>query len=151
MNDGQRTPRWWCDNLNMLRVPSDDLVLANQIRQAFRTHDIAAFGALLSDDVRWGDDDHPRRCRNRSDVLSTFDRLLSSGVDGTITEMVTGAAGILCRLSVTWPENNSRLGERDLYHVYLVTDGRISEIRRYDDRRSAAEAAGVPDGGTSRV
>jgi len=30
-----------------------------------------------------------------------------------------------------------------LFHVYLVRDGRIAEIRRYDDRPSAAEAAGV--------
>ena len=27
--------------------------------------------------------------------------------------------------------------------VYLVTDGRISEIRRYEDRAPAAAAAGV--------
>jgi ketosteroid isomerase-like protein len=127
----------------MPQTASDDRSLADQVRRAFNTHDLDTFGALLSHDVRWGDADHPRGCRNRSDVLATFARLLDSGVDGSITELVTGTDGILCALRVEWPTDDPRAWDRSLYHVYLVRDGRICEIQRYDDRASAAGAAGV--------
>jgi hypothetical protein len=73
---------------------------------------VDAFGALLADDVSWGDDDHPRECRNRSDVVATFTRLVSDGADGDIAELVKGAKGILCSLSVSWPQGMRRPGGR---------------------------------------
>jgi ketosteroid isomerase-like protein len=127
----------------MPQATNDARSLVDQLRQAFSTHDLEAFGALLADDVRWGDDEHPRRCKNRSEVLGTFSRLLSDGVDAEITELLTGTDGILCALSMQWPENNQRPGDRSLYHVYLGSDDHIDEIRRYDDRASAADAAGI--------
>ena len=131
------------DNLAMAPVDGEVLTLAEQVRDALASHDLEAFGALLSDDVTWGDSGHPRGCRNRADVLATFARLLDKGVDGHVTEIETGAVGILCGLTVEWPDGDPRELDRSLYQVYLVRDGRIVEIRRYDDRDSAAEAAGV--------
>lgn len=119
--------------------------LADRVRLALTTHDLDAFGALLTDDVRWGDGDEPRACRNRSDVLGTFSQFLNKGVNGHITELGTGTAGILCGLTVDWPDSDPRSCDRNLFHVYLVRDGLISEIQRYDDRASAANAAGVTD------
>ncbi|MHB1519572.1 MAG: nuclear transport factor 2-like protein [Acidimicrobiales bacterium] len=80
---------------------TDDL--AHRLRAALDSRDLDAFGTLLSDDVRWGSDDHPRACRNRSDVLATFARLMSEGAEGVITELAVGAKGILCGLAVAWP------------------------------------------------
>ncbi|MGI8752958.1 MAG: nuclear transport factor 2 family protein [Acidimicrobiales bacterium] len=127
----------------MSRLAPDAGSLAERLGQAFSTHDLEAFAVLLSDDVRWGDDDHPRGCRSRADVVATFARLMEDGVDGAVTELVTGREGILCALSVQWPPGGERPGDRDIYQVYLVDDGHIVEIRRYDDRGSAAAAAGL--------
>jgi hypothetical protein len=75
------------------KTVGDHNPLADRVRKAFATRDLEAFGVLLTDDVRWGDVDHPRGCRNRSDVLATFSRLMTSGVEGAITELVTGTEG----------------------------------------------------------
>ncbi len=122
---------------------NDDL--AERVRAALCDRDLQAFGALLSDEVRWGSDGHPRACRNRTDVLATFSRLMNEGAEGEITEVATGTNGILCRLAVTWPTPSDHPEDRDIFHVYLVATGKIVEIRRYDDRASAAEVAGIGD------
>lgn len=130
------------DNLRVTQ-PNQLDEIANQIRAAFSTRDVTAFGHLLADDVRWGDDAHPRRCRSRADVLATFRGLLTTGVDADITEMTTGAEGVVLRLRVHWPEPEDRRRGTAIFHAYLVRDGKISEIRRYDDRRSAFAAIGA--------
>jgi ketosteroid isomerase-like protein len=136
-----RTPIW--DNQGMACTVGDTADLADRLRAALTARDLGAFGMLLSDDVRWGSDDHPRACRNRSDVLATFARIMSEGAEGAITELAVGTEGILCGLAVAWPTPSQHPDDRNLFHVYLVRDGRIVEIQRYDDRDSAAEAAGV--------
>jgi ketosteroid isomerase-like protein len=123
-----------------VRDPDD---LTERVRAALTTRNLRAFGALLSDDVRWGDDDHPRRCRSRSDVLATFRRLMGDGVEADITELVAGTNGLLCGLDVQWPTPGDHPSKRTLFHVYLVRDGHIVEIQPYDDRESAASAAGI--------
>ena len=116
--------------------------LAGKLEAAFRSRDIPAFTALLADDVRWGDDDHPRRCRSRADVEATFGRLMAEGVDAEIDEVEPGRDGILCRLRVNWPDPKDRRRGMAFYHAYLVREGRITEIKRLDDRRSALDAVG---------
>jgi ketosteroid isomerase-like protein len=127
----------------MQETVHDNADLVERVRNALSARDLDAFGTLLSDDVRWGADDLPGRCRSRADVLATFGQLMGKGVQGVITELAAGADGILCGLAVTWPTPGDHPDDRHLFHVYLVRDGRIVEIRRYDDRESAAAAAGV--------
>jgi ketosteroid isomerase-like protein len=115
-------------------------VLAEQIRSAFAARELAVFGALLADDARWGDDDTPNACRSRRDVLATYERLLGEGVTGQVAETATGPGGVVCRLDVSWPEGSDSERRSTLYQAYLVRDGRIVEIRGYDDRESALEA-----------
>lgn len=112
-----------------------------RLRRAFADQDLVALGALLTDDVRWGDDDHPRKCRSRNDVVATFSRLLGEGVGGEITSLEEGPDAVLCELRVTWPNEADRRRGQRIFHVYQLKDGRICEIRRFDDRRSAREAA----------
>ena len=127
----------------MLVTVHDAHDLTLRVRTAFTARDLEAFGALLSDDVRWGDDKHPKRCRSRSDVLATFRRLMDEGAEADITELVTGTNGLLCGLAVRWPSSGNELREKTLFHVYLVTDGHIVEIQPYEDRESAAATAGI--------
>jgi hypothetical protein len=117
--------------------------LTDQVRNALTERDLEAFGALLSDDVRWGDEKHPRGCRNRSEVLATFARALSAGLDGAVIEIKSGTKGIFCELSVTWPVENPRSHDANVFHVYLVKDDEIFQILRFFDRDSAALAAGL--------
>ncbi len=66
----------------MSETVGSDLPLAEKVRQALPAHDLDVFGSHLSHDVNWGNVGQPRGCRNRSDVLATFDQLLNKGVDG---------------------------------------------------------------------
>jgi hypothetical protein len=117
--------------------------IANRLRGALTSRDLEAFGALLSDDVQWGDDNHPNKCRNRADVLATVTRALLTGVDGTLIELQAGTKGIFCQYDVSRPAGDLRAGERSLFHVYLVRDNHIYLIRSFDDRAPAAKAAGL--------
>jgi SnoaL-like domain len=113
--------------------------IADQLRSAFATKDLATLGRLLADDARWGDDDHPNKCRSRSDVIATFDRLLGEGVDGEVTETIVGPNGIAVLLHVCWPNPGEGRGV-NFYQAYLVHNGLVTEIQRYDDRTSALAA-----------
>jgi ketosteroid isomerase-like protein len=114
--------------------------IAERIRSAFANRDFDSFGELVADDARWGDDDHPNRCRGRRDVLANYRRLVDQGVTGDVAETKTGPAGVMCELRVEWPGGADRSGPTTLFQVFLVRDGRIVEIRGYDDRESAFEA-----------
>jgi ketosteroid isomerase-like protein len=119
---------------------SSSAAVAARLRRAYESRDLDSFSALLAEDVRWGDDAHPHRCRNRRDVLRTYRRVMGEGVDAEITEMREGAGGILCGLRVRWDDATV---DPTMYHVYLLRGDRIAEIRRYDDRPHAARAVGL--------
>ncbi len=116
--------------------------IADSLRRALASRDWDALAPLLAEDVRWGDGDDPRSCRNRGDVLALMAARLAEGADAEIGELVEGSAGVLCRLDVRWPESSGRRA-RTLYHVYRVEDGLVREIRPFDDRDEAAEVAGL--------
>jgi ketosteroid isomerase-like protein len=117
--------------------------LSDRVRYALTQGDLEAFGALLREDVQWGDEHHPRGCRNRAEVLATFARALSAGLKGAELEIESGTKGIFCELSVAWPANHPRSDDVNVFHVYLVKDGEIFQILRFFDRNSAALAAGL--------
>jgi ketosteroid isomerase-like protein len=124
--------------------PAGTHAIAVELRRAYATRDLTLLGPLLADDVQWGDVGHPRGCRNRADVLRTYANIMGEGADGDVTEMAEGTAGILCGLSVHWPDGVRRDRPTSLFHVYLVRDGKIAEIRPFDNRARAAALAGVP-------
>jgi hypothetical protein len=114
--------------------------IATRIETAFATRDLDAFGALLAEDARWGDDDAINKCRSRADVLATFNRVLDEGADGGIEHTITGPKGVLCTMRVDWPSPEHGTRSERFWHAYLVSDGQIVEIRRYDDEQSALAA-----------
>jgi hypothetical protein len=113
--------------------------IADQLRSAFAIKDLDGLGLLLAADARWGDDDHPNKCRSRSDVIGTFDRLLGEGVDGTVTESVTRPKDVAVELHVQWPNPGEGRGV-NFWQSYIVTNRLVTEIQRHDDRRSAIAA-----------
>jgi SnoaL-like domain len=113
--------------------------IAGQLRSAFVNKDLATLARLLAEDARWGDDDHPNKCRSRSDVIATFDRLLGEGVEGEVVDTVVGPNGVAVLLHVQWPNPGEGRGV-NFYQAYLVHDGLVTEIQRHDDRRSAVAA-----------
>ncbi len=126
-------------------LPTSDALerMAAQLRSAFDARDMTTFGALLAEDAVWGDDDAPNTCRSRAEVVATFQRLITDGVGGEVADLKTGPAGILCHLHIHWPEPGSRRGRDEVFHLYRVHDGRIVEIRPYDDREAAENALSV--------
>src|SRR5437763_628213 len=114
--------------------------LAETIRAAYTQADLAQFGDLLADDVRWGDDDHPNRCRTREDVLRTFATWIGEGVTAEVIDVESGPFGVSCRLRVRWSKQADRARVVDFFHVLLIRDGLIREIRRFDDAESATRA-----------
>lgn len=130
--------------------------MVERLRRAIEQRDVGAFGALLADDARWGDDDQPTRCRSRADVVETLVRGVAAGGSAEIEELVAGDRAVLCALRVRWLDRDGRVvgvpgepgqpGEpsgRRLFHVYRLEDGLIAEILAFEDRRSAAAAAGL--------
>lgn len=118
--------------------------IAARVRAALGAADLAAFGELLADDVRWGEPGFPGSCRNRGDVLDLLRAGEEAGATASIGECVAGARGILCELHVRWPERaTGRPTERHLFHVYVLAGGRIVEIQPFDGRAEAAAAAGI--------
>lgn len=76
---------WLC-----ARIAIEPRDLADRIRAAYEDADQDAFGALLAEDARWGDDDHPHGCRSRADVLPTLAQWLDSGVTADVLSVDTG-------------------------------------------------------------
>jgi hypothetical protein len=73
-------------------------------------------------------------------VISTFDRLLSEGVEGEVTDSVVGTGGVAVRLDVHWPNPGDEGRGVDFYQSYIVRHGVVTEIQRHDDRKSAVAA-----------
>ena len=116
--------------------------VAARIRNALNAHDMDAFRALIAEDAVWGDGgpDDMRACHNRSDIIATYSRLLDQGVRGTVTETMTGPAGVAAVVEIEWPDDApNRRGPR-LYQVFRVTDGLITRIEGHDDRDVAIAA-----------
>jgi ketosteroid isomerase-like protein len=114
--------------------------LADRIRAAYQSADLAGLSDLLAPDVRWGDDDHPNRCRSRDDVLRTFSGWLGKGVSADVLNTDTGSFGVAFRLHVNWTDPTDRARGFQSFHVFMLRDGQITEIRRYNDSRSARKA-----------
>lgn len=114
--------------------------MAERIRAAYERADIDGFSELLADDVRWGDDSHPNRCRSRRDVLNTFAGWVGSGVSAKVTDLDTGPQGVACKLHIDWVDPNDKARGAGFWHVLMVRDGLVTEIRRYNDAKSARKA-----------
>ena len=121
-------------------MAQDNSAIEERLRTVYANADLSDFASLLADDVRWGDDTHPNRCRSRDDVLRTFATWMDAGVTAELVRTESGPGGVLCFLHVNWADRADRARGVDFIHAFLVRDGLVSEIRRYDAAKSAREA-----------
>lgn len=119
--------------------------LADAVRAALGDGNLDAYQELLDPDVRWGPPDDPEwGCKNRRQVLTWYQAAQDRGMAASVNEVVPGDGCLLVGLTVSGPpaaEEPSGTVER--WQILTVKDGRISDIRGFDDRETAAARAGV--------
>jgi hypothetical protein len=128
----------WCTTL--LAMLRDD-AFTTRLRTALESGDLAAYGALLADDVRWG-----TTCNSRAEVLKHLAAMRSAGMKTTLTECAPGDSGVLVAFMVREPSR-----ERSVYQVLGLRDGLIVDISGYPSRTEAAEHAGLIASGQGRM
>jgi len=116
---------------------SDDVErLAARVAAALEAADAERFADLLDPDVTWGAPGDPTpECRNRQQVLAWYRHGREAGRRAEIRGVTTHGDKILVAMTVT-PEQIER------WQVLTVADGRVTDIRGYDDEADATAALG---------
>jgi ketosteroid isomerase-like protein len=119
--------------------------LAQQVRVALESADVAAFSHLLDPDVHWGAPDTRRpSCRNRDQVLAWYERGRESGTRASVSEVVVLGDRIVVGLTVRNSQAANEGGGAALrWQVLTVRGGRVVDIVGFDDRDEAVARADV--------
>ncbi len=109
--------------------------------------DLDAYRELLDPHATWGPPDDPvSGCHSRDEVLAWYGRSRDAGMRARVTEVAVGAGKLLVGMRVVGrPAAEDAGGEADRWQVLTLGDGRIVDIRGFDDRVEAARRAGVRD------
>jgi len=128
-------------------LPKDPVVndIVERIRSAIDTADLEEFADLLHPDVTWGPGDHSSSgCHNRREVLKWYRRARAAGRRGRVTEVVVGEGKLLVGLEVAErPEAFQQGEDTNRWQVLTLREGRVVDIRGFEDRDAAASSAGV--------
>jgi ketosteroid isomerase-like protein len=122
-------------------------VLAERVKSALESGDLDAIRDLLDPGARWGAPEGPSDadCHNRDQVIAWWASARAAGAQAVVTEVTAGAGTLLVGLDVTGtPAAHEAGGAAERWQVLTVRDGRIADIRGFDDRAAAAARAGVP-------
>lgn len=118
--------------------------VATRLHAAFDSADLAALGAVLHENVRWGgDEETPDTCHTRAQVLERLAKQRASGMQTKVLEVVPGADAVLVSIDVKWPVSEGFARQRMVYQVMKVHDQRVVDIRGYGSRAEAAAQAGL--------
>jgi len=119
--------------------------LAERVKAALEAADVAGFRDLLHPDVTWGPpDDDASGCHNRSEVIAWHERGRASGATAEVTEVTAGTDKLLIGFRVVGTRGAAaRDGEVDRWQVLTVRDGKVIDIRGFDDRAEAARRVGA--------
>jgi ketosteroid isomerase-like protein len=121
----------------MVSQPKDVAVeLAERIRAALSAEDVEAFADLLDPAATWGapGDPHPP-CRNRRQVIEWFRRGRAAGRHGAVLDVTSSGDKLLVAMTSV-----PGAPVADRWQVLTITEGRISDIRGYDDHTAATAA-----------
>jgi len=120
--------------------------VARQVSVALEAADLAAFSDLLDPDVTWGAPGDPSPpCQNREQVLAWYQRGRKSGVRAQVSEVVVLGDRILVGLVLVGNDAARERGGLALrWQVLTVRDGRVVDIRGFEKRSDAVEAAEEP-------
>lgn len=115
--------------------------VAEQIRVALQSADLDAYQELLDPDVSWGPpDDQVSGCHNRSEVVAWYRRGRASGVRADEVETLVVRDKILVGLKLRGGLQGTDSGsEQNRWQVLTVVDGRVKDIRGFEDRDDAVD------------
>ncbi len=123
----------------MSATKPETAAIAERVRAALESGDLTAYAELLDPEVRWGAPDDPNpSCQNRRQVLAWYERGQEAGVRARVTEVVAHGDKILVGLTVTGRAAADADVAVDRWQVLTVADGRVVDIRAFDDRADAA-------------
>jgi hypothetical protein len=115
--------------------------IAGPVRRALESADVDAFGQLLSPNVQWGaPGDTSPSCRNRQQVLTWYQKGRAAGIRAEVTELVVSDQRLLVALQF-----GANGVPEQRWQVLMVDAEGVCDIRGYEDRASAAAAAGLPE------
>jgi hypothetical protein len=115
--------------------------IADQVKGALQSADLAAYAHLLDPNVHWGaPGDQTFGCQNRNQVLSWYQSGHDAGVRAEVTETIVSGDRILVGMRVTGRDHDD---EPERWQVLTVRDGLVVDIVGYDERIEAADAAGL--------
>ncbi|MDQ1425325.1 MAG: hypothetical protein QOD72_2823 [Acidimicrobiaceae bacterium] len=108
--------------------------LANQVRRALDSGDLALFADLLDPGVHWGAPDDPApSCQTRAQVLAWYERGRTTGRRAHVTDTHVHEDKILVELRVVDPSASGDVPlETDRWQVLTCTGGRIVDIRGFE-------------------
>jgi ketosteroid isomerase-like protein len=122
---------------------TDIEAVAAGLRAAFDSADLAAFGAVLDEHVRWGsEEDTAETCHTRAQVLERLENQRVAGMQTQVLEVTPGAEAVLAGFELSWPVAEGFARQRTVYWVMKVRDGHVVDIRGYGSRAEAAAQAG---------
>lgn len=120
--------------------------LAGRVTAALTAGDLEGYRDLLAPDARWGPADEPDwGCHGRNEILRWFGSSRDKGMAARVDEVVVGHDCLLVGLTVSGtPGALEAGGTTPRWQVLAVRDGRIVDIRGFDNRSDAAGRAGIP-------
>ena len=119
--------------------------LAELVTLAMASGNLDEISALLAPDARWGSPEEPvPTCSNRGEIMDWYRAAIDAGASASVTETFVRGENIVVGLVVSGVGDGPEHGHGDRWQVLTVRDGRIAEIRGYDDRRDAEGFATSP-------
>jgi hypothetical protein len=116
--------------------------LAQLVSVALQAADLSAYRELLDPDVSWGPpDDDVSGCHNRDEVLAWYQLARESGMRADVVETVVKGDKILVGLSLH-PATPSGDGDELRWQILTVANGRVKDIRGFEDRDDATSRMG---------
>jgi ketosteroid isomerase-like protein len=112
--------------------------IAQRIRAALSTADLDAFADLLDLRVTWGAPGDPTPlCQNREQVLVWYRHGHAEGRRARNVNVVAHGNTLLVSMTVTAPKPTVHDVDADRWQVLTPADGRVTDIRGYDDEGAA--------------
>jgi SnoaL-like domain len=114
--------------------------IAEKVRVALDAADLEQFADLLDPRVTWGaPGDTSPPCQTRQQVLAWYANGRAAGRRGQVRSVRTHEDKILVAMTVTSPDDAGS----DRWQVLTVGNGRVTDIRGYDDEPAAFAAVGL--------
>ena len=118
--------------------------IAAQVRNALDGADLDAFADLLDPHVTWGAPGDPSPpCQNRQQVLAWYRQGRADGRRAHVLDVTAHDDKVLVAMTVTAGNEHPGQAAADRWQVLTVTEGRVTDIRGYDDENEARAAAGL--------